>query len=643
MSYSPLDRPLGREKTRTLLGLTVWEIELAVDVGLLTKTGSQFAPEPIIQALADPASFRERLAAERRLNATEAAESLGITPGRFTRLASAHGLASVGEKEIHKYGRELTVRYWRTSDVESLREAAAKASERLAAQRHRRADREREAAARARVRIAVRQEPPEQVVLHLGPTNSGKTYAAIERLAEHGSGVYVAPLRMLATEVYERLRAKLGRVGLITGEEVIDPDAPVLCCTAEAAPVEADFAVIDEAHWLADPDRGPAWTKLLYSGAYRIIHVVAAPEVEPLLRHLLGEVAVVRHTRSAPLLSGGPWTAGTLPAGSAVVAFGRKAVLALHGELTEAGRSATVLYGALPPHARRAQIARLAGGSVEVIVTTDVVGHGVNLPLNAVAFAETSKFDGHRRRSLLLWEAAQIAGRAGRRGLTDQGWAGLYRSELPGLAADSALIGRAVKAANGTIGTGLAVPHALLAPSWAELGDPTPAELPHALAGWVALARTPPLRPVPVDRLIERWKIIRSIVTRWGGRGREVWRLMRLPVETDSPVFVPIVRAVLCGVPLEALGRGCGDLQAAERQARIARDLRTAVRVLGPLGGITAADAAAAEREAAERINVLLSGKRPLSNFGRCWSCGNLCAPWFDHCDPCFGDYSYSS
>jgi ATP-dependent RNA helicase SUPV3L1/SUV3 len=292
----------------------------------------------------------------------------------------------------------------RRKDERKAAREAEQAAERMREQR------ERAVAARARAHIPERTADA-AVTLHLGPTNSGKTHEAIALLAANAeagrTGVYAAPLRMLAFEAYERLRTRLGaeRVGLRTGEEHLNPDAPVLCCTAEAAPTDGDFLVVDEAHWLADEDRGHAWTRLLLGGAHTDVHVCAAPEAEDLLRKLFApgtDITVLRHARHGTLSRADEFRAATLPSASAVVAFSRKAVLALHRELLEAGRSATVLYGAMPPAARREQIRRLSEGEVDVIVTTDVIGHGVNLPLCAVAFAETGKYDGRSRRELLV-------------------------------------------------------------------------------------------------------------------------------------------------------------------------------------------------------------------------------------------------
>ncbi|WP_254395210.1 DUF6397 family protein [Streptomyces sp. AC512_CC834] len=530
------------------------------------------------------------------------------------------------------------------------------------AAKRQREQRERAAAARARAHVPERTADA-AVTLHLGPTNSGKTHDAIALLAAHveagRTGVYAAPLRMLAFEVYERLRTRLGaeKVGLRTGEEHLNPDAPALCCTAESAPTDGDFLVVDEAHWLADEDRGHAWTRLLLSGAHTDVHICAVPEAEDLLRKLFApgtNITVIRHTRHGTLSRTADFQAATLPSASAVVAFSRKAVLALHRELLEAGRSATVLYGAMPPAARREQIRRLSEGQVDVIVTTDVIGHGVNLPLRAVAFAETGKYDGSSRRELRVWEAAQIAGRAGRRGHdAGEGLVGVYRSRLPGLTVTARLLDRAVQVANGARSGGLRVTTARLRPAWTDLGQPEPGEIPHALVGWTVAAgafaqQRSWLRPMLVDDIHAKLLTARRAAGvppdadgRWPRDGHTVWRLITLPMNTDRPTYPAVCRAVLCGVtlqhlmcPLTSIGRM--SLPRAEEYAATMRDLSTAIRAFGrECGGVSAEEVAAGEQAAAERINRLVATSRPLATHGGCASCGEPCAPWYTHCDAC--------
>ncbi len=154
--------------------------------------------------------------------------------------------------------------------------------------------------------LPVRATPPQRVVFHLGPTNSGKTYESLQALAAVGSGVYAAPLRQLAHEAYAKLSAVLpaGTVGLSTGEEEIDPGAPIVCCTVEKAPPAGELLVLDESHWVADPDRGHHWARLLLTGAYREMHLISAAEALLLLKPLVAdavETEIVVHKRLSRL------------------------------------------------------------------------------------------------------------------------------------------------------------------------------------------------------------------------------------------------------------------------------------------------------------------------------------------------------
>jgi len=272
---------------------------------------------------------------------------------------------------------------------------------------------------RAERRIAItlpsRRVPPERVVAHLGPTNSGKTHEALEELAVAGTGVYAGPLRMLAQEAHRRLGARLGeeRVGLVTGEERVNERAPLICCTVEMAPSAGELLVLDEVQWADDEERGSAWTRLLLAGEYREILLLGALDALPLVEHAFPEAELKVFERKLPLEWVGERTLRSLGTGTVVVAFSRRAVLALAGEVnrTHPGRVA-VLYGAMPLSSRREEIDRFLSGASDVCVATDVLGHGVNLPCETLLFAETTKFDGEERRDLLPWELAQIAGRA---------------------------------------------------------------------------------------------------------------------------------------------------------------------------------------------------------------------------------------
>ena len=337
--------------------------------------------------------------------------------------------------------------------------------------------------------LPTRSFEPESVVAHVGPTNSGKTYSALQFLAEAGRGVFAAPLRMLAQEAHRRLSAQLGeeRVGLVTGEERINEDAPIICCTAEMAPLRGEVLVLDEVQWADDAERGSAWTRLLLAGEYRHILLLGAVEALPLIENAFPDADVRFFERKAPLDWTGAVSFQSLRPGTVVVAFSRRAVLALAGELNRrhAGRVA-VLYGAMPLASRRIEIDRFISGAADFCAATDVLGHGVNLPCETLLFAETTKFDGEERRDLHAWEIAQIAGRAGRFGLVERGHVGVLTG-IVWAQADPELVQSAlvphVELPGGHFGYRV-VDTARLRPRLEDLAIDSPAQLPAALRAW---------------------------------------------------------------------------------------------------------------------------------------------------------------
>ena len=286
----------------------------------------------------------------------------------------------------------------------------------------------RQAERRIEISLPTREHEPERVVAHLGPTNSGKTHAALEELAGAGAGVYAGPLRMLAQEAQRRLGERVGtdNVGLITGEERVNERAPILATTVEMAPQRGELLVLDEIQWADDEERGSAWTRLLLAGDFREIRLLGALDALPLVERAFPAAELRVFERMLPLEFVGERTLRSLGKGTVVVSFSRKAVLALAGEVNRLhpGRVA-VLYGAMPLSSRREEIDRFLSGAADVCVATDVLGHGVNLPCETLLFAETTKYDGESRRNLLPWEIAQIAGRAGRFGLVERGHVGV--------------------------------------------------------------------------------------------------------------------------------------------------------------------------------------------------------------------------
>ena len=271
--------------------------------------------------------------------------------------------------------------------------------------------------------------------LHLGPTNSGKTYEGVQRLHGAERGVYLGPLRLLAAEQFEALNLDDVPCSLVTGEEQIRvPFSRVQSSTVEMADLRTryDVAVIDECQMIADRDRGGAWTAAILGLCAEEIHACASPDAEQLLTRIIGEcgdeLTVVRHERMTPLeveTTGFQFPNSVQP-GDALIVFSKARVHAAAAELKTRGYKVSLIYGALPPDVRRNQADRFMKGETEVVVSTDAIAMGMNLPIQRVVFLENEKFDGDTVRLLTDAEIKQIAGRAGRYGKYEIGYVNAF-------------------------------------------------------------------------------------------------------------------------------------------------------------------------------------------------------------------------
>ncbi|OWV90950.1 helicase-related protein [Rhizobium sp. R693] len=254
----------------------------------------------------------------------------------------------------------------------------------------------------------------------LGPTNTGKTHYAIERMVAHGTGVIGLPLRLLAREVYTRVAEKVGvqNVALVTGEEKISPpNARFSVCTVEAMPREtkAAFVAIDEVQLAGDLERGHIFTdRILHLRGRDETLLLGAGTMRPILQQLLPGITVVERPRLSHLFYAGQKKITRLPQRSAIVAFSADEVYAIAELIRRQRGGAAVVLGALSPRTRNAQVALYQAGDVEYLVATDAIGMGLNLDVDHVAFAQDRKFDGYQFRNLNPAELGQIAGRAGR-------------------------------------------------------------------------------------------------------------------------------------------------------------------------------------------------------------------------------------
>jgi ATP-dependent RNA helicase SUPV3L1/SUV3 len=326
----------------------------------------------------------------------------------------------------------------------------------------------------------------QRVILHVGPPNSGKTHDALKSLASAGSGWYLAPLRLLAFEIFDRLNRDGILCNLLTGEEYI----PVPGATVTAATIEmfnpnqsGECVIIDEAQMLADPDRGWAWTKALMEAQAPEIHVIGPATVQDLIQRMAGSAAipfsVVEHERLAPIkIADRPWSLEKLEPRTILVAFSRQMVLQLKVDLERMNRRVSVVYGSLPPEVRRRQADRFADGETEICIATDAVGMGLNLPADYVCFYELQKFDGKSVRDLTASEVQQIGGRAGRYGLSKAGEIGATNKR------DLALARKLY------YDQPLKLTHAKVAPSVVDL-EIIPGSLPDKLVQWASLQSIP--------------------------------------------------------------------------------------------------------------------------------------------------------
>ncbi len=254
----------------------------------------------------------------------------------------------------------------------------------------------------------------------LGPTNTGKTHLAIDRMLGHASGMIGLPLRLLAREVYDRVVAAKGEAlaALITGEEKIVPEtARYFVCTVEAMPLDraVEFVAIDEIQVARDLDRGHIFTdRILNARGFGETMLLGSDTMRPMIRKLLPDAELTRRERMSTLAYAGHRKITKLPKRSAVVAFSAEEVYAIAELLRRHRGGAAVVMGALSPRTRNAQVALYQSGEVDFLVATDAIGMGLNMDVDHVAFASRRKFDGHGWRDLRADEIAQIAGRAGR-------------------------------------------------------------------------------------------------------------------------------------------------------------------------------------------------------------------------------------
>ncbi|MBT1162574.1 helicase-related protein [Bifidobacterium sp. SO1] len=265
-------------------------------------------------------------------------------------------------------------------------------------------------------------------ILHVGPTNSGKTHDALEALTAMQGGVYLAPLRLLALEVGEQLRSNGLPCSIVTGEEQsLADNAQYFSETVEMLDVHRTYplAVVDECQMITDVDRGGAWSRAIMALNAPIIHLCMSEDALDIICKLIEQCGdtytIIRHERQTPLTVSEPIVESKVHSGDALIVFSRRKVLETAMRLETRGIKTSVIYGALPWTARREEARRFAEHESQVLVATDAIGMGLNLPIRRIVFNEINKYDGHETRPLKYSEIKQIAGRAGRKNMFDQG------------------------------------------------------------------------------------------------------------------------------------------------------------------------------------------------------------------------------
>lgn len=269
-------------------------------------------------------------------------------------------------------------------------------------------------------------------ILHVGPTNSGKTHDAIEALKKAKRGIYLAPLRLLAYEIFDRLNDDGVICDMITGEEeMFLPGATHISSTIETLSVleEYDVAVIDECQMIGDKSRGGAWTRALLGVCAGEVHVCSDESCLDLVIRIIEECndtyTVNYHYRSVPLVFDESEKfdfPGSVKDRDALIVFSKKSCVAVAAKLQSYNIKASMIYGMLPYDVRMNEVKRFTEGETQVVVATDAIGMGLNLPIRRIVFLETAKFDGDEVRPLCATEVKQIAGRAGRLGIFDKGF-----------------------------------------------------------------------------------------------------------------------------------------------------------------------------------------------------------------------------
>jgi ATP-dependent RNA helicase SUPV3L1/SUV3 len=530
------------------------------------------------------------------------------------------------------------------------------------------------------VNVRSRREAPEKATLYVGPTNSGKTYNALQALFQEyeanpqGVYVYAGPLRMLAYEVYEKMVDRYGHdnVGFITGEEQINPNAPLVACTVEMVPEEGNSIVLDETHWIVDNDRGQHWTNILVGGRYQNFHILTALEALTVVASLIEDAQnldLKEYSRKTPLTFKGKLSVYNTPSRTAVVCFSRKTVYTVANMLEQAGKKVGVLYGSLPLKARNAQIEKYLKGEYDIMVTTDVIGHGINLPIDNVVFVQSEKFDGQQRRKLHTWEIAQIAGRAGRYGLSEEGSVYIL-SGKDWFTDDVDLIREGTEAGAGKIATDLNVTQALITPRLADLNITQPTDIVLALSAWDVKARELLAdRSIAPSPLTDMKHLLYSISDHlnaplypdepgtWKLTVDELWTLISGPFNPEgSPIkvisewlaerdrnrsrtlenYFEVVLTPFHHPVVDDKNLMGDEVLPLEESVHHIGELKMANIMFNTTGTLLYSELLEYEERISDAIINTLHKVITKGPYGACVTCRQSCSPWFKFCEDCY-------
>ncbi len=405
--------------------------------------------------------------------------------------------------------------------------------------------------------------------LHLGDTNTGKTYQALQRLKQAGSGIYLAPLRILALENFERLCSEGVPCSLLTGEEEVKTQgARHLCCTVEKAGLNSsyDVAVIDEVQLVEDSQRGDAWTRAILGLNCPEIHLcgarLAKDQLLAMIRDCGDEYELKEYTRLVPLqIEHTPYKLSDVKPGDALVAFSKRGVLKLSSYFSQKGINNSVIYGDLPPEVRKLQYEAFIQGVNPVLVATDAIGMGVNLPIRRLIFTDVEKFDGEDFCLLTTQEVKQIAGRAGRIGIYEVGYVACMDESIH-------LIEQRLEAEDEPI------EYAVIGPSEAILKIGM-LPLEEKLALW---STKPEELPYYRKKDVRNELLILNLLRPYRLAENVQWRLMRIPFDPGSEVllnqFMEYADECFAQKQKELskpvlLGESCGELETYYQQVNL--------------------------------------------------------------------------